>query len=153
MTSAALADCNGATSDSASKAKAKRTVFMNRSDSKGHSRDRDFNTNGVIKYRPRMKDLRRSGFAVQQNQNGGFIASDIPALRRQERRRERLTQCRELARHYRRRLDLDPRCLFNKTHDLDQRHGGIMRAEDVAIDLAECLQVRQIFFHIDDIPG
>src|SRR6266550_2496357 len=59
MTSAALANCNGATSDSASKAKARRTVFMNRSD-KGHSRDRDFNTNGVIKYRPRMKDLRRS---------------------------------------------------------------------------------------------
>jgi hypothetical protein len=28
-----------------------------------------------------------------------------------------------------------------------------MRTEDIAIDLAKCLQVRQIFFHIDDIPG
>ena len=59
----------------------------------------------------------------------------------------------ELARHDRGRFDLDPRRLFDEAHDLDQRHRGIMRAEDFAIDLPERLQVRQILFDIDDIPG
>src|SRR5450756_2278852 len=57
------------------------------------------------------------------------------------------------ARHHRRRFDLDPRRLFNQTDDLDQRHRRIMRAEDLAIDLPERLQVRQILLHVDDIPG
>ena len=57
------------------------------------------------------------------------------------------------ARHHRGRLDLDPRGLFDQTHHLDQRHRGIMRAENLAIGLSERLQVRQIFLDIDDIPG
>jgi hypothetical protein len=39
-------------------------------------------------------------------------------------------------RHHGRCFDLDPRRLFNEPHDLHQRHGGIMRAENLAIDLA-----------------
>ena len=56
-------------------------------------------------------------------------------------------------RHYRSRFDLDPCRLFNQTHDLDQRHGGIVHAEDFAVDLPKRFQVRQIFLDIDDIPG
>src|SRR6266566_545010 len=147
MTSAALADCNGATSDSASKAKEKRTVFMNRSDSKGHPRDRDFNTNGVIKYRPRMKDLRRSAIWRCGKARTHIHCVDGPDV-----------LCpaaaeRASARHHRGCLDLDACRLFNQAHDLHQRHGRIMRAENIAINLPECLQVRQIFFHIHDVPG
>src|SRR5258708_32864027 len=40
-----------------------------------------------------------------------------------------------LARHHRRRLDLDPRGLLDQTNHLNQRHSRIMRAEDVAVDL------------------
>src|ERR1700716_1101109 len=36
-----------------------------------------------------------------------------------------------LPRHHRRRLDLHACRLFDQTHHLDQRHGRIMRAEDV----------------------
>src|SRR5713101_3079937 len=68
MTSAALADCSGARSDSASKARTRRTVFMKVAPSKKgvHPQDRDFNTNEVTKYRSRMKDLRQP--AVQSTQ-------------------------------------------------------------------------------------
>ena len=42
---------------------------------------------------------------------------------------------------------------FDETRNLDQRHGGIMGAEQFAIDLAERLQVGQVFLHVDDVPG
>src|SRR5258705_5861119 len=82
MTSAALADCNGATSDSASKAKAKRTVFMKvaPSSKERHPQDRDFNPNGVTKYRPRMKDLRRAAISRCGKAAYEHLLQDDPAV-------------------------------------------------------------------------
>ena len=57
------------------------------------------------------------------------------------------------ARYYRRRFDLDLCRLLDQADDLDQRHRRIMRTEDLAIDPAERFQARQIFVHVDDIPG
>src|ERR1700676_19086 len=68
MTSAALADCHGAVSDSASKIRTKRTVFMEAtpiSNEKARARS-GLQHQRRPKYRPRMKDLRRSVFASQQ---------------------------------------------------------------------------------------
>src|SRR6267142_4519178 len=136
MTSAALADCNGAISDSTSKANTRRTGFMKVAPSSKvmASARSGYQHYGAIKYRLRMKDLRRAVFAVPQG-------CGCPQRQRHS------------ARHHRGCLDLDPCGLFNETHDLDQCHRGIMRTENVAIDLSKRLQVRQIFFHIDDIPG
>src|SRR5882762_4819936 len=148
MTSAALADCNGATSDSASKAKTKRTVFMKvaPSSKERHPQGRDFNPNGVTKYRPRMKDLRRAAISRCGKAAYEHLLQDDPAVLCPREQRAS-------AWHHRRRFDLDPRCLFNQAHDLHQRHGRIMRAENIAIDLPERFQLRQILFHIDDVPG
>src|ERR1700681_2432061 len=68
MTSAALADCQDAASDSASKIRTKRTVFMEAapiSNEKARARS-GLQHQRRPKYRPRMKDLRRSVFASQQ---------------------------------------------------------------------------------------
>src|SRR6266568_2832023 len=56
MTSAALADCHGAISDSASKARTKRTVFMKATPAQGLQ---GFQHQPETKYRPRMKLLRQ----------------------------------------------------------------------------------------------
>jgi hypothetical protein len=50
--------------------------------SKKHSRDQDFNTNGLTKYRPRIKDLRQSIFCYAAKLWGACFLSDGPALRR-----------------------------------------------------------------------
>src|ERR1700730_6416552 len=68
MTSAALADCHDAASDSASKIRTKRTGFL---EAAPISNERAGASSGLQhqrrpKYRPRMKDLRRSVFASQQ---------------------------------------------------------------------------------------
>src|SRR3569833_1071709 len=47
--------------------------------------------------------------------------------------------CGALTRHHRRRLDLQPRGLFDQAHHLHQRHCRIMGAEDLAIDFPELL--------------
>src|SRR6266852_3331671 len=69
MTSAALADCHGATSDSASKIRTKRMVFMKIAPvSKEGARARSaLQHQRRPKYRPLMKDLRRPVFALQQS--------------------------------------------------------------------------------------
>src|SRR5882724_12101161 len=61
MTSAALADCSGATSDSASKARTKRTVFMEITPVlKRAFREQGFQHQPSTQYRPRMNYLRRA---------------------------------------------------------------------------------------------
>src|SRR5438105_3410703 len=57
MTSAALADCHGAISDSASRAKTKRTVFMQITPVQWAAQSR-LQHQPVTKYRSRMKVLR-----------------------------------------------------------------------------------------------
>src|SRR6266566_6107155 len=146
MTSAALADCESAARDSASKAKTKRTVFIKvaPNSKERHPQGSDFNANEVIKYRPRMKDLRQPLFCRATTVEAACRrVTTIADLQRQSRS----------TRHHRRRFDLDPRGLLDETDHLDQRHGRIMRAENIAIDLPKRLQIRQILFHIDDIPG
>src|SRR5579871_250476 len=69
MTSAALAVCHGARQDSASKNRAKLTVFMRQSSDFSGERK------GVVtNYRPRMNDLRRRAFALQQSRGSATPA-------------------------------------------------------------------------------
>ena len=42
---------------------------------------------------------------------------------------------------------------LDKAHHLNQRHGRIMRAKNLAIGAAELFQAREIFLDVDDIPG
>src|SRR5438874_3086562 len=52
-----------------------------------------------------------------------------------------------------RRFDLDARGRLDKTHNLDERHAGVMRTDHVSIDLTERLEIGHVFVHVDDIPG
>src|SRR2546430_7556789 len=80
MTSAALADCHGAISDSASRAKTKRTVFMQITPVQWAAQSR-LQHQPVTKYRSRMKVLRHPAAM----QHGVVPCSKTKKARRPER--------------------------------------------------------------------
>src|SRR6478735_4152937 len=82
MTSAALADCQGATSNSATKVRKKRTVFMEVAPVSRRARARPaLQHQRRPKYRPLMKDLRRSVLLCSIATDGRFASGTSRRIR------------------------------------------------------------------------